>query len=79
MNRTCAYKDSLGQPGVGFHAARLGSFALWDIVSTIIIAIVLILYFRLNPVTTVIAITLLTIAIHWLFCVNTAGNMMLGL
>jgi membrane protein DedA with SNARE-associated domain len=78
MNRPCAYKDSLGSPGVGFHEARLGPFALWDVVGTLVIIIILILM-GVSVVTAIAGVVITTIFAHWLFCVSTAGNVMLGL
>jgi hypothetical protein len=34
----CPYKYALGIPGMGFHATRIGPFALYDILGTIAIA-----------------------------------------
>lgn len=77
--RLCQYKDAFGKPGVGFHEARLGPIALWDTIGTIIIIIILVSIFGLNPLLTVIAVAGLTVALHWLFCVETEGNKLLGL
>ncbi len=74
----CRYKNSLGEPGKGFHQARLGSFALWDVAGTLIIIIVLILL-GFGTLQTIITVGVLTVGLHWLFCVPTAGNIMLGL
>ena len=77
--RLCQYKDSLGKPKSGFHEARIGPFALWDTVGTIIIVLILIFVFGLNPIVTTVAISVLTVALHWLFCVETSSNKLIGL
>jgi uncharacterized membrane protein len=75
----CQYKDFLGKPGVGFHEARLGQFALWDTVGTVIIVLILILVFGFNPAIVILSVSVLTVALHWLFCVDVRSNKMLGL
>ncbi len=70
----CEYRDSLGKPGEGFHEERIGDFALWDILGTIIIIIVLSFVTNTNIVYMTIFVSLLTIFLHRIFCVNTALN-----
>lgn len=83
--RPCQYADSLGSPGTGFHQSRLNlpfttkTIALWDTVGTIVIVIILILAFGLSPIKVILITGILTVALHWLFCVPTAGNKMIGL
>lgn len=82
-NMKCQYRDSLGKPGVGFHEARIGTekinFALWDTVGTIIIILCLIFIGGYNPLKVVLSVSVLTVAIHWFFCVDTTSNKLLGL
>lgn len=72
----CMYKDILGKPNLGFHAARIGPFALWDIVGTLGIAFLLNWSIGANGIKQFIQIALalfiLGEILHWLFCVNTA-------
>lgn len=75
----CKYKNSLGEPGKGFHEDRLGPFAKWDVVGTIVIVLILIIVFGFSPVKTLLTVSVLTVFLHWIFCVPTAGNVMLGL
>jgi len=41
------YKDALGTPRVGFHAARIPyiDYALWDTVGTVVITLALVYFF----------------------------------
>ena len=79
----CRYKDSLGKPGMGFHAARIGTdktnFALWDTVGTVVIILCLIFIGGYNPILVTLSVGALTLAIHWYFCVNTTSGKLLGL
>ena len=67
------YKDSLGQPRQGFHAARvpLLDVALWDTVGTIVIAICIALLFRVSIWKTVVAAFVLGTLMHIAFGVRT--------
>lgn len=69
----CKYKDILGQPLKGFHATRIGIFALWDIVGTIIGAYVI---YKMQTthsyVKILIGLLILGEILHYLFCVDTA-------
>lgn len=67
------YKDSLGQPRQGFHAARVPilDVALWDTVGTIVIATCIALMFRLSIWKTVVAAFVLGMLMHIAFDVRT--------
>ncbi len=81
----CKYKDALGVPGKGFHAKRVMGFAANDVYGTIGIAVVITLILWLvykKPllktfVISLIAVFVLGILLHRLFCVNTTLNMMI--
>ncbi len=69
----CQYRDSLGVPNKGPHRHILG-IAAFDLVSTILIGYIIWFYTRINPWVLAIAIAIITIAVHRLFCVNTTVN-----
>jgi len=78
----CDYKDALGKPGQGFHEARLGSFALWDTVGTF--AIAALITYTSGPSLQKFAwvsliVFVLSIILHWVFCVETESGRLLGL
>jgi hypothetical protein len=68
----CQYRDLFGKPNQGFHAKRLGPFALWDIVATILVAYVLSkMMKRTSFLRTLVILFILAEILHWLFCVDT--------
>lgn len=73
----CKYKDSLGMPNKGIHSYRFLGFAVFDVLFTIIGAI-LISYFLKTPlVYTIISVFVLGIILHRLFCVRTTLDKLL--
>lgn len=79
MNNLSQYSDILGEPGVGFHAARIGGFALWDIVGTFFLALIISLNTGYSYYKTTIVLFLLSIFLHWIFGVKTKSGMLLNL
>lgn len=75
----CAYKDSLGVPNEGIHKSRVLGIAANDLIGLILLIVVIVLTFKTDILTTSIVLILITIFIHWLFCVPTAVNKVLGL
>lgn len=73
----CKYKDIFGKPNEGVHADRLFGFAANDLIGTIIIALVIAYFNKLNYVTTIFITLICVVLIHRLFCVNTALNVMI--
>ena len=81
----CKYKDVLGVPKQGFHAKRVMGFAANDVYGTIgiaaIIAVIIWLVYKKPLLKTflisVVALFVLGILLHRLFCVNTTLNMMI--
>lgn len=72
------YRDALGTPRVGFHAARIPGldYALWDTVGTIVITLVLVYFFAKdkswqNTLRWVIFAFSLGLILHVLFGVRT--------
>ncbi len=70
----CRYKDIFGKPGEGFHKDRIFGLALWDLLGTLIIIIFISQYFDINIILTTATVSIITILIHKLFCVDTALN-----
>jgi hypothetical protein len=73
----CKYSGIFGEPGKGVHSIRLFNFAVVDVVSTIILAIVtnFIIYGTKGTYTSLLVITItwfiIGILLHKLFCVKT--------
>jgi uncharacterized membrane protein (Fun14 family) len=68
----CQYKDILGKPGQGFHKNRFLGFALYDILGTIGLGIIVSYITRWSYLKSILIMFLLGIFFHWLFCVDTA-------
>lgn len=73
----CEYKNIFGIPKEGFHSTRLLGFAANDIIGTILIALSIAYFNKLNYITTLMTTFFLVILIHRLFCVNTTLNVMI--
>jgi hypothetical protein len=73
-NSFCKYKNILGEPYKGFHKERFLGLALYDVIGTILIGIVISKVFNFDLFKTYILLILFTIFIHRLFCVETAFN-----
>jgi hypothetical protein len=69
----------LGKPGEGFHSVRLFGFAILDVVGTFFLGYLLHRFTGLKYYISTIIMFLIGIFLHWLFCVDTKLNMMLGL
>ncbi len=75
----CKYKDSLGLPGKGVHEKRVFGLAIWDVIGTIIIAMLISWKWEMGFPKAFSGVMVATIFIHWIFCVDTALNVGLGL
>ncbi len=78
----CKYRNILGVPNRGFHSTRFMGFALYDILGTFGIALIIAFIFYRNTLLKsfiIISIILfvLGIILHRLFCVNTTLNKMI--
>jgi uncharacterized membrane protein len=67
----CKYKDALGVPGKGIHSYRIFNIAIADVVMTIIGAYILSLIFKTPFFYTLLALFVLGIILHKIFCVRT--------
>lgn len=80
----CKHADIFGKPGTGAHKRRLGPFAAVDLLGTVGLAFLAAAVYQRRrasfAATFVVVFALLIIAgiaIHRLFCVNTALNKMI--
>jgi hypothetical protein len=71
-NPFCKYKDIFGQPNTGIHRHRLFGFAIADTVMTILGALLISWFFKIQWWITIPALFILGFALHKLFCVKTA-------
>jgi len=69
----CQYKNSLGIPGQGVHTHFMG-IAWRDTLATIVGGLVLALIFKFNILYTILALFVLGILLHRLFCVRTTAD-----
>lgn len=71
----CQYKEALekrfGTSFNGIHAKRIGPFAMVDVVGTIVIAALLAWMFNTGFIKTFVFLVILSIFVHWIFCVDT--------
>lgn len=74
MNTLCRYRHVLGKENQGFHKTRLFGVALWDVVGTLTIAIIVCYIFDTSFWITVFGLLIVGIILHRLFCVNTTIN-----
>jgi len=72
----CQYKNSLGEPGVGFHRHFLG-VAIGDVIGTVLISILFARLFKFDFFLVLLIIFTLGIVLHRIFCVNTTVNKLL--
>ncbi|SIP86150.1 Hypothetical protein PACV_437 [Pacmanvirus A23] len=75
----CGNSEILGKAGEGIHAARIGGFALWDIIGTIALAGVVSFTTNIGFLTALVLLIIIAVFLHWWFCVPTALNKKLGI
>jgi hypothetical protein len=73
----CKYKDSLGAPNKGIHSYRFLGLAIFDVIMTIIVAILISYFFKISFVYTSMTLFSLGIILHRLFCVRTTIDKLL--
>jgi len=74
------YKNIFGEPGKGVHSYRIMNIAIVDLLLTIIAAYFIGRYFKITFVKSFIYLFILSIILHFLFCVNTTiTNIIFGL
>ena len=75
----CKYSDIFGKPNKGAHSYRLFGVAIVDFGLTILIGILIGLYMNYNILYVCLILLLLGVLFHYLFCVKTTFNRLLGL
>lgn len=77
----CQYREVAGKPREGLHKLRIPiiDLAFWDVFGTVLVGVVLVKSFGLNPIVVTGSLVFITIFAHWLFCVPTRINTFLGL
>jgi hypothetical protein len=73
----CAYKDALGKPGKGIHSYRLFGVAIADVILTILGAMLIAYFSKYDFYKILIALFILGIILHRLFCVRTTIDKLL--
>jgi len=73
----CKYKNILGIPKKGIHSYRFLGLAIADVLMTIIGAFLIAYFFKLSFFYTTIALFVLGILLHRLFCVRTTIDKLL--
>ena len=73
----CKYKNILGIPDKGIHSYRFMNVAIVDVIMTIIAAILISYLFNISLFYTLIALFVLGIILHRLFCVRTTIDKLL--
>lgn len=74
------YSEIAGRPREGLHAARIPGLdvALWDVVGTIVGAVIVARVMRWPVAWTVAGAFVVGVVAHWAFCVPTRANQWLG-
>lgn len=73
----CKYKNALGIPNTGVHSYRLFGVAVFDVILTILAAIIISYLFKIPTLNTTIVLFILGIILHRLFCVRTTIDKLL--
>ena len=69
---SCPYKYILGIPKIGFHSTRIFGFALYDILGTVVIALIVSYIYSIPIWKSILGIFVLGEVLHYLFGVQTA-------
>ncbi len=73
----CRFKHALGKPKEGVHKLRLGGVAIVDVIGMVLIIVLIQSIFKMGYLKTSAIVIGGTIAIHAMFCVDTAVNVAL--
>jgi hypothetical protein len=74
----CEYKDIFGEPGKGAHSYRVAGLAIVDVIGMLLINWLIVYAYDLNFLNSLVGLSIVTIFIHYLFCVPTAFNKAIG-
>jgi hypothetical protein len=76
----CQYKDIFGAPGTGLHSYRIFNMAAVDLFATALGAYVLSIYYtRYGFIGWMIILILVSIVVHYMFCVETTLTKLLSI
>ena len=73
----CQYKNILGKPNEGVHRFRIFDMAIFDIILTILLGLLLAKMLKINTLSGIVIAFGLGIIFHKIFCVETTLNKML--
>jgi len=73
----CPYKYLFGKPNTGIHTYRIFDIAIVDVICVLIVAYFISIYFELDFKELAIALFLLGIIIHRIYCVRTTVDKLL--
>ncbi len=79
MANLCQYRNIFGKPNEGIHKTRFLGLAAFDLLGTIILIFCISYYWQTGLLATTIIVSIVTIILHYLFCVPTAFNKFIGL
>lgn len=93
MNNLCKYKNIFGEEKKGFHSYRLFNIAIFDLLGTVLIAYLISIFIEINFIHNIsnyyyklfkfiyvfLILFSLGIFLHYIFCVKTTINTMLGI
>jgi hypothetical protein len=71
----CKYKNLFGKPNEGLHSYRIMNIAVVDVFMTIVAAYLLSILFNDSFVYISLALFILSILLHYVFCVDTTVNL----
>jgi len=74
---SCKYKNLFGKPHQGAHSHRFLNLAIVDVILTILVAILISYFAKIPFIYTLIALFILGILLHRLFCVRTTIDKLL--
>ena len=72
--RLCNYKNIFGKENEGVHAYKIGGVAMFDFIGTFILALIFSKIFNISYLLVLIVLFILSIYLHYLFCVETTTN-----
>ena len=75
----CRYANIFGAPGTGVHAYKVLGISIVDVVGTVGVAYALANYTRFSFNKCLLFLLLVSVPIHYAFCVQTQGLKYLGL
>ena len=73
----CKYSNILGSPNKGIHSYRMFNIAIIDLIFTIIGAFIIYYFTKINFFYILLALLILGIILHKLFCVRTTIDKLL--